>query len=460
MKPFRSIRWRLQLWYGLLIAALLVAAGATAYHFARSVRLERIDDELVRLVFAVNATNRRPAPPLAPGEPPRRPTRPAAAIGEVFTPALQERGFYYALWTRNNTPFTASVNAPPGIPQPRDGAPELRWRGALREAFMGSNPGDVALVGRDLAPELAQLHALGWKIAAAGAGVLGVTLLIGSWLVTRALRPLRDIGATAQKIATGDLSQRINTRDTDSELGELAAVLNSTFSRLDAAFAQQARFTADAAHELRTPVSVILMHAQNALADETLTAEQREPLEATQRAAQRMRRLIESLLRLARLDAGQEAREQAALDVAEVTREGLELVAPLAETRRITIHAELGAAVSRGDREGFSQVVTNLLANAVHHNREGGEVHVVTRTEGGRVVLTVADNGPGIAPEHLPHVFERFYRADKARTAQLGRTGLGLAIAKAIVNAHGGEIAAESAPGKGATFVVRLPQGA
>jgi two-component system, OmpR family, sensor kinase len=140
-----------------------------------------------------------------------------------------------------------------------------------------------------------------------------------------------------------------------------------------------------------------------------------------------------------------------------VARECVELIEPLAATRRITVHADLVCATTQGDREGFGQIVTNLLANAVHHNRDGGEIRVSTKSDNGHAVLVVSDNGPGITAEHLPHVFERFYRADQARTGRDGHTGLGLAIVKAIVDAHGGEIEARSAPGAGATFVVRLP---
>lgn len=454
MKPFQSIRWRLQLWYGLLIAGLLLTCGIIGYNHERAVQFERIDEELEKLAFTFNTANRLP-PPSRAAPPPDGSAQPGS-VQELLTPALAERGFYYALWTRNREPFTASANAPAKLPQPTE-RQGLRWQGTRREAFVASNPGDFTLVGRDVAADLVMVRRFGWKLAGAGLAAFVVTLAIGSLLTARALRPIREISDAAQTIATGDLSRRINTKDTDSELGELAQILNSTFSRLDAAFAQQARFTADAAHELRTPVTVILTHVQNALATENLSDEQRAALEASQRAAQRMRRLLESLLRLARIDAGQEGREQAPLDVAEIASECVELVQPLAASRRITVQSELTPALARGDRDGLGQIITNLLANAVHHNHEEGEIRVSTRTAAKQVVLEIADNGPGIAPEHLPHVFKRFYRVDKARTTQQGRTGLGLAIVKAIVEAHGGEIEAQSQAGSGATFIVRLP---
>jgi heavy metal sensor kinase len=453
MLAFRSIRWRLQLWYGLLTGALLTAFAVTIYDMERTRRLEQIDTELERLATEFNLGNREPPPPGPRGAPPRlggpRP------ITEIYTREHAARGIYYALWSRNRGFAAIAENAPPGIEKPAGHG--LRWDGPRREAFLEGNPGDVTLAGRDVSAELAALHRFGWKIATGALGTWILTLLVGSWLVARALRPIHAIGAAAQKIATGDLAQRIDTRDTETELGQLAAVLNSTFARLESSFAQQARFTADAAHELRTPVSVILTHTQNTLGAADLPPEQRAALEAVQRAAQRMRRLIESLLRLARLDGGQEHLARTPLDLASVARESLELIGPLAAARGIAVHADLAPAPVSGDRDGLGQVVTNLLANAVHHNRDAGEIHVSTRVENGHAVVAVADRGPGIAPEHLPRLFERFFRADKARTAAAGRTGLGLAIAKAIVDAHGGAIAVASEFGHGATFTVRLP---
>lgn len=461
MKPLRSIRWRLQLWYGALLAAVLVGLGVTAYEVEAKVRLDRVDAELERLAFAVNAAG-RPTPrrigAAEDGEPPRRDPR-RGKLSEVLSAADVARGCYFAVWRKNEEPrFIASAGAPVDMPQPPDRTPQgLRQRGPLRELFLVSNPGDIALVGRSIEGDTAAIRRFGWLLAGGGLAVFAVAMTIGWWLVTRALRPIQDISMAARKIATGDLAQRIDTRDTESELGQMVDVLNSTFARLEASFAQQARFTADAAHELRTPVTVILMHAQNALAAGGLTVEQREAIEACERAAQRMRRMIQSLLQLARLDAGQEAMERGPIDLAVVARECVALIQPIAAARGVTLRTELAAVECRADEGRIGQVITNLLGNAIHHGREGGTVRVTTRREDDRAVLTVADDGPGIAAEHLPHLFERFFRVDRARTVASGRTGLGLTIAKAIVDAHGGTLTVESVVGEGATFTVRLP---
>ncbi len=260
----------------------------------------------------------------------------------------------------------------------------------------------------------------------------------------------------AAKISAGDLSQRIDLREADSELGQLAAVLNSTFARLEAAFAQQKQFASDAAHELRTPVSVILTQTQLALSREREAAGYKQTVEACQRAAQRMRKLIETLLELARFDAGQEVLKRFEFDYSGLVGECLELVQPLAEEKQVHLVQDLQVGTIQGDPDRISQVVTNLLTNALQYNQPGGEVRIRLVAEGGLAVLTVYNTGKGIAAEDLPRVFERFFRADKARTGA-ANSGLGLAICKAIVEAHGGSIEVTSKLTQGSTFTVRLP---
>jgi signal transduction histidine kinase len=165
-----------------------------------------------------------------------------------------------------------------------------------------------------------------------------------------------------------------------------------------------------------------------------------------------MKKLVESLLELARLEAGQSAGKREPMDLSRCAAECVELVRPLADERRIQLHTALSAAPCSGDADQLTLVITNLLTNAVRYNREGGEVRINTRSENGSAIVTVSDNGPGIAAEHLPRIFDRFYR-----TSSQGRTGLGLAITKSIVEAHGGTIEVTSEPGKGSAFEVRLP---
>jgi two-component system, OmpR family, sensor kinase len=293
-------------------------------------------------------------------------------------------------------------------------------------------------------------------LLAAGAAVLFVGLG-GSWILTsRALQPIHDISKAATQISGGDLSKRINVADTDSELGQLVNLLNSTFSRLDAAFAQQKQFTADAAHELRTPLAVIISETQTALARPRTSEEYRETVEACLETAQRMRALTHSLLELARFDAGQEKIAREPFDFAEVARKCVADAEKIARERNVRIQAELNSAPTNGDPARMAQVITNLLTNAIHYNKEGGEVRIATRSENGAAILTVRDTGQGIAAEALPHIFERFYRVDPSRTYSAGHSGLGLAISKAIIDAHNGAISVASVVGEGTTFTVRI----
>jgi heavy metal sensor kinase len=333
----------------------------------------------------------------------------------------------------------------------------LRARENFREAYTRMGQGELVLVGHDLTADLLRLHHLAWLMAGAAGAILGLGLIGGHWLAGRSLRPIADIGAAAAKIAAGDLRQRIGTPDTDSELGQLAQVLDATFARLEAAFARQARFTADAAHELRTPLAVVLTHTQNALAVPCASEEHREALAACQRAAQRMRALTESLLWLARLDSGSQVRRRVSCDLAGRVADCVQLLLPLAGRRGIEVRTDLVPSPCAGDPEQIDQVITNLVTNAIEHNAEHGEIRIATQAGPGGATLTVADNGPGIAADQLPRVFDRFYRTDASRSRSSGGVGLGLAIAKAIVEAHGGTIRAESQPGSGAVFTASFP---
>ncbi|MBS0659169.1 MAG: HAMP domain-containing protein [Verrucomicrobia bacterium] len=439
---FRSLRWRLQAWYGAILIALVTAFAFAAYTLERARQLRETDQELIQRVSM-----------LAVGM--QTSTRRELALGEGG------RRFHYIIWRPNGELYARSVDGrfPTEVP-PRD-AVTPRDRDGLREAFGWLGTGECVLVNCSLEPDAAALRKLALTLAGSAVATVALGLIGGWWIATRAIRPIEDIGAAAARITSGDLSQRIPTAGQASELSALAEVLNTTFARLEAAFAQQVRFTSDAAHELRTPVSIILTQAQTTLARERTPEEYREAMGTAQRAARRMRGLIESLLELARLDAGKHGLKPAAGDLAEVAREAAELLGPLLAERNVTLQRELAPAPCRVDATRFGQVAANLLSNAVQHGRPGGVVRLATRLDGDQAVLEVADDGPGISERDLPHIFERFYRGDPSRTGGAkGRGGLGLSICKAIVEAHGGRIEAGPAEGGGACFRVRLPVGA
>lgn len=473
-----SIKWRLQAWHGFLLICLVTGLMTGFYFFERRGKLQAVDNELQEAAtpllprFAPPAgrapmergpgergplDRRRPPPPEDGGPLPDRPQNDRGAERII----LENRNVYYAAWNESGARVAISSNAPatlqrPDVPAGQQGR-VLRNRDSNRELVQFVPTGRSILVGLPLSAVHTELARLRTTLAALGMAIVIMGFAVGWWLATRALRPIAEISRAAQEIAAGDLSKRINASETESELGQLAMVLNSTFARLEAAFAQQQQFTSDAAHELRTPVSVILTQIQSTLNRERTPAEYRETLEACQRAAQRMRRLIEALLELARFDASAAQLKAQPFDLAALTRDSAELVAPLAQERGITIRSELQPASCVGDAERMAQVVTNLITNAVNYNRDGGRVQLTVRAEAAMVVLSVIDDGPGIPEEHLPRIFDRFYRVDTARTSTQGRTGLGLAISKAIVEAHGGSLSAANLATGGAEFTVRLP---
>jgi two-component system OmpR family sensor kinase len=497
---FKSIKWRLQIWYGLILVFVLAGFGFTAYQLEWGRQMRRIDGELQRRVGVLADALHPPPRGPEPGHPPfdRPPSRRDSGFEtrpEPFIPGQNSPGapaefhlppyatglfdtndpnnFYFVIQTHagkeiarsanvSNRTFIVEnhflnlVNAPPQLHKPPDPTTGRYFWENFRETFQVL-PGEHITVGCSIAPELKEIRRTALNLTAMGGLILLVGLAGGWWLVGRAIRPIEDISATAVKISAGDLSQRIDIAETESELGQLASVLNSTFARLEAAFAQQQQFTSDAAHELRTPVSVMLTQTQTALNRERSGAEYRETLEACQRASQRMRKLIESLLELARLDAGQEILKRLRFDLSPMANDCVELVRPLANELGVKILSELASLEITGDAGRLAQVVTNLLTNAIQYNRPGGAVRVKLELQGSLAVLTVSDTGPGILIEDLPHVFERFYRGDKSRTVANGNAGLGLAISKAIVEAHGGTIGVSSQPDVGTTFTIRLP---
>lgn len=370
---------------------------------------------------------------------------------------------YYVVWDRDGVILQRSDFAPQvkfeNLYKGWNSLPvrTVRSRDWLREVIHCTSFGNHVLVGRSIQGDVASQHGSGWLLAACGWLVLTLGVVGGGWLSGRTLRSLTVMSGTAKNISVENLSQRIDLAETDSELGQLALVLNQTFDRLQSAFEHQLRFTADASHELRTPLAVILSQTELTLTKPRSSDEYRAALETCQRAGRRMRSLIDSLLLLARFDAGHPDLQRGSVDLAEVANESVELLRPLADERKITLRSEVLPMPVIGDRVRLGQVVTNLLANAIRYNQEGGRVDVRVERVNGHAIVSVSDNGIGIPTEDLPHIFDRFYRVDKARTRAEGGTGLGLAICQSVVEAHGGQITARSEPEHGTTLEVRLP---
>ena len=288
-------------------------------------------------------------------------------------------------------------------------------------------------------------------------------VLVGRWIAGRALEPVDRMITEVREITDGrTLHRRLPVPMERDELGRLAETLNQMMTRLERSFAALRRFTADASHELKTPLTVVRAGVERAITRPGVPPETLAPLEETLQEVNRMTELLDSLLTLARADEGRADLHREPVDLREIIEEAGETGELLAEHAGVGIEIRLPPQplVLAVDRSRVRQLALNLIENAVKYTPRGGQVSVELAGDDGRIVFTVADTGIGIAPGDLPHVFDRFWRADSARTRTSERagTGLGLAICKWIAEAHGGTIEVQSRPGRGTTFTVGLPR--
>lgn len=276
------------------------------------------------------------------------------------------------------------------------------------------------------------------------------------WLVARSgLSPLRDITHSVQRVTATGLDERLGIKPWPTELAELADEFDRMLGRLDDSFNRLSQFTADAAHEFRTPLNN-LMGATSLLLSQPRTVEEyRDALEAHLEQYERLNRMLESLLFLARADGATGPPDLLPLQAAAVVRDVIDFFTPLAEDGGIVL-THTGDAVMRANEPLLRMALTNLLANAIRFTPSGGTVTVtVSPTDQGGAVLAVADTGSGIVPEHLPRVFDRFYQAEASRSGS--GAGLGLALVRTIMTLHGGSVTASSEPGRGTTLQLAFP---
>lgn len=318
----------------------------------------------------------------------------------------------------------------------------------------------VVQVGESLTPQRTTLRSAVIELLMIGLFVLLLSLIGSYWLAARSFAPVEKMTSIAQRIEAGDLHERVPVPHAQDELQKLALTFNEMIERLEKSFAYQRRFVADASHELRTPVAAIRSMTDVALAHSDVEPpdEHVMVLRNVNAEAERMGHLISNLMSLARSDENKVTLEREPVRLDQLAADVVATMELLATEKDISLAVEAAeSATVLGDEARLIQVLMNLIDNAITYTNAGGKITVHVRITDESVSLSVSDTGIGIAPEHLEHLFERFYRVDPARSRAAGGAGLGLAIADWVVHAHTGTIAVQSQPGQGTTFTARLP---
>jgi len=473
-----SLRTRLLLALLGLVAGGLLVAGIATYSSLRSFLLERVDQQLREArgpVALTLASGQIPGLPDQSGGP-GRPSLPPGTYGEL-------RDAQGNVLNKVSYSYGTETQPTPQLPSPLPGASARDLGGTLFDtgAADGSGPRFRVLV--QSVPQVQRVLVVAVPLTETTqtmGRLLGIEVLvfalvlvglgIAAWLlIKRDLRPLETMADTADVIAAGDLSQRVTPAEPRTEVGRLGLSLNAMLEQIEVAFAERAateeklrRFLADASHELRTPLTSIRGYAE--IFERGAKDDPGDLATAMRRIEEESRRMgviVDELLLLARLGEGREP-EREPVDLARVVADAVGDARAADAGREISLDAPAELVVT-GDEHQLRQVIANLLGNARKHTPPACPVHVRLRREArgageaGGVVLEVADEGLGLAPEVAAKVFEPFYRADKSRARQSGGAGLGLAIVAAIVAAHGGSVSLRTQPGDGATFSVRLP---
>ena len=471
----RSLSFRLVTWYAGVLTLVFVVLGVLTLFFLRHYLEAGVLDTQVRrarqiadtLLAAIDAT----------GE-----ARVARQVEDLYSPEANDRFIRITSSAAGRTSGQASVVyvsgaprdgsfAPAAVPIPsREGWPGHHDELVRKEVL----PSGSVLVGAVAHPALRELYVvevgvstvrtdatLGQVLLLLAIGLplaVGIAVSGGFILVRRALKPVDEIARKAEEISQLHLSRRLPVLNTGDELERLSISLNHMISRLEDAVHSSKRFVADASHELRTPLTVLRGELENLAQDIELGSEHRESLGSLLEEVDRLAEIVESLLALSKLDAGEAIAETVRFDLGELVKTTAEQMSLLAEDKEITVACHAAAnVVIEGDRARMKQVVVNLLDNAIKYTPNGGRVSLRIAREGEHAILEVADTGVGIPADALPHMFKRFFRVDDSRSRDQGGAGLGLSIVKSICAAQGAEVNVTSTPGGGSCFRVRQP---
>ena len=460
-----SLRLRLTLWYGTSLALILVIFGAALYGFRAHSLREHLDRSLTEAATAaVRSLEHHRLGPLIHFE------DLSADFPEL---AVLDKFFHIFSPTGSITIHSPNIRTHE-IPLSRK-ALEAAFAGRItfESAKFGDEPPlrllsvpiiqdgtlvNIVRVGTSLAPIEESLEGLAvWLLLALP--VAFVASVAGGWfLAGRALRPVESITLAAQRIAAGDLTQRLAVTQSSDEIGRLAATFNDMIARLEASFRQVRQFTTDASHELRTPLTVLKGETELALRRPRSPEDYRGVLESSLEEIDRMTRIVDELLFLSRADLGEVKLESLPVRLESLVEDVARQAGFLGQEHGVQVTVKTVApATVAGDELRFRELLLNLVDNAVKYSRPGGSVELGLVRDGSQARLSVTDQGIGIPPEEQGRIFDRFYRSDNARAHVKKGTGLGLPICKWIAEAHQGSIRVLSVPGQGSTFTVVLP---
>jgi len=462
----RSIRFRLTVWYSGLLAGLILLFGLSVYlglrHYLKVTLTDSLTNEARQIgeTLIVNITLSGDAyvsdeirEHLAP------------ELNGLFVRVTRENGstVYESGLPRDGSFDPAKVSLPNYVGSQAYSRTEHLPDGAdllVCSVPFSSREGDRYLIetGKPLAQSESVLHGLLLTFAVGLPIVVAIAIAGGYFLTRRALAPVGDITRTAEQITSRNLSERLPEVQTGDELEALSTALNRMIARIEHSFLHIHRFTADASHELRTPLTVLRGELESIAQRVDVPADIRETIGSTLEETERLSKIVESLLAISRLDAGEALMARETVDLAQLVTGTADQMRLLAEDKHISLNCIASPQIEvEGDPHRLKQVVVNLIDNAIKYTGEGGKVEIRVTTNNGSALLEVSDTGVGIPSDALSQVFERFYRVDKARSRQMGGAGLGLSIVKSICTAHNGRVSVESSHGRGSRFVVELP---
>jgi len=461
----RSLRFQLIAWYAGLLTGCFALVGAATYLLLQSSLVGALKENQLRRARQIGQLLLEEIPrPSAGRLGDEIEARYAPGLNDRFVRVTDNDGRLLYLSRPPKDQSFVPAELPPAGSARAETAHEALLAGGRKMLLTGcevQTPGGARYRVETGAPmDDVQAHLRQWlTFLVVGLPIVAVVALGGgALLVKRALSPVDKIAASAERISSQNLSERLPVARTGDELERLSVALNHMVQRLDEAFQYSRRFVADASHELRTPLTVLRGELESFVQEPQLPREWRERLGSALEEVERLARIVEGLFAISRLDAGEAAAEWVKLDLARLAAATADQMSLLAEDKNIQVTCAAAEPVwVEGDQARLKQVVVNLLDNAIKYTLQGGAVALSVSVLDSQAVLEVADNGIGIPAEALPRVFDRFFRVDKARSREQGGAGLGLSIVKSICTAHHGHVGATSAPGQGSRFRVELP---